>query len=526
MMKNKKLGAFYTPKKLAHWITNSVIDGNVSLSILEPSCGDGIFIKEISLTSNYQNHQITAIEIDKETINRAIANNRNIKNIKWINKDFLFWNTQKKYDLIIGNPPYISKKYITKDQSKKCKNIHTSNTLADKEISNIWTAFVVKSINLLSNRGTIAFVLPAELLQVNYAKEIRKYIAAQMERTEIILLKNFNFEDTEQNTVVFLGYKKTSLKKGVFFKEVSTFDELEKQSDFKELSLGDEFKWTASCLTQKEIDLINSIKQICNTKVSDICNSVAGIVTAANSYFIVNKTTAQTYGLEKYIKPIIQKGTIVNGYINLDKTKFQKIKNKDIPCYLLDLNNTNVQNFSIGIKKYLQTGIDKKINQRYKCLLRNRWFDIPCIWNSEGFFFKRANIYPKIIVNNCNAYVTDSAYRIKMKENYRIENFAFSFYNSYTLLMCELLGRSYGGGVLELTPNEFKCIPIPYYRNNINFFKFQKSFEKKNNIEEILEINDKMLLEGILKLKQNDILMIKKIYAKLRNHRLGDKNEY
>lgn len=522
MIKNKKLGAFYTPEKLARWITNTVINSSAGMSILEPSCGDGIFIQEISRMPNCSKHNITAIEIEEATIKQAIKNNNSIQNIKWINQDFLFWNTKEKFDLIIGNPPYISKKYISKKQSQQCKEIHLANLLADREISNIWTAFVIKSIALLSEEGIISFVLPAELLQVKYAKEIRKFISRKMERTEIILLKNFNFEDTEQNTVIFLGYKRTSLEKGVFFKEISTFDELYDKTPLNKLSLEDDFKWTALCLTQKEINLINSVKRICNIEISDICDSIAGIVTAANSYFIVNQTTVQTYNLEKYIKPIVQKGTIVNGYVALDKIKFKKIKDKDIPCYLIDLNNIEQKDFNDGLKAYLQAGIEARINQRYKSLLRNRWYDIPCIWNSEGFFFKRANIYPKIIVNKCNAYVTDSAYRIKMKENYEIENFVFSFYNSFTLLMCELMGRSYGGGVLELTPNEFKSLPIPYYKDKVNFVAFQKTFEKKKKIEEILDINDSILLEKVLKLNKNEVLMIKDIYAKLRRRRLGD----
>ena len=38
----------------------------------------------------------------------------------------------------------------------------------------------------------------------------------------------------------------------------------------------------------------------------------------------------------------------------------------------------------------------------------------------------------------------------------------YSFYNSLTLLMSEIEGRFYGGGVLELTPSEFRRLPIYY----------------------------------------------------------------
>jgi adenine-specific DNA-methyltransferase len=49
-----------------------------------------------------------------------------------------------------------------------------------------------------------------------------------------------------------------------------------------------------------------------------------------------------------------------------------------------------------------------------------------------------------------------------MKEDYDLNSLIFSFYNTLTLLMSEIEGRYYGGGVLELIPSEFKKLPIPY----------------------------------------------------------------
>ena len=36
----------------------------------------------------------------------------------------------------------------------------------------------------------------------------------------------------------------------------------------------------------------------------------------------------------------------------------------------------------------------------------------------------------------------------------------YSFYNSLTLLYAEIAGRFYGGGVLELSPKEFRSLPF------------------------------------------------------------------
>jgi adenine-specific DNA-methyltransferase len=63
----------------------------------------------------------------------------------------------------------------------------------------------------------------------------------------------------------------------------------------------------------------------------------------------------------------------------------------------------------------------------------------------------------------------------------------FSFYNSLTLVFAETNGRYYGGGVLELTPSEFKKLPIPYINISASKFEdFTNEFENKENIEEII----------------------------------------
>jgi hypothetical protein len=43
----KLRGGFYTPEPIAAFILKWAFNGNTELDILEPSCGDGVFLKEI-----------------------------------------------------------------------------------------------------------------------------------------------------------------------------------------------------------------------------------------------------------------------------------------------------------------------------------------------------------------------------------------------------------------------------------------------------------------------------------------------
>ena len=134
--------------------------------------------------------------------------------------------------------------------------------------------------------------------------------------------------------------------------------------------------------------------------------------------------------------------------------------------------------------------------------------------------FKRSHLYPKLIRNDASALVTDAAYRIIPGDGYNIESIIYSFYNSLTLTFCELNGRYYGGGVLELTPSEFKGLPLPY--KNIarkEFSHFGSKFKDSKKMDELIKQNDDALL-SVLGLELSEIERVQKIREKLLMHRL------
>lgn len=430
---------------------------------------------------------------------------------------------RKKYDLVIGNPPYIVRKRLRKAQANICKKIHAQHGLLNYEVANIWTSFLLKSISHLNENGVLAFVLPTEILQVKYAKEIRTYLSTNFPIIEVITFKQLAFDGIEQDTVVLFAYKNPLAKeRGVFIKELDGINTLVLTiPNFMHLPPSSiDQKWTTSILPEENILLVETISAKV-AKASHYCTSVAGIVTGANSFFILNQRTVDEFTLKSFGKKIIQKGFYVNGCVDFTKEKFQTLKDKNIPCFLIDTNEKD--DLSESLKLYLEQGKALDIHNRYKTKLRKRWHDVPGIKKGEGFFFKRSHDYPKCIKNSADIYVTDSAYQIIMKDGFTIDNFIFSFYNSFTLLAAEMQGRYYGGGVLELTPNEFKNLPIPYTLCN-NFAEFSKQFEEKLSLDYILSKNDKIILSGQMGLSELEITQIQFSYQKMKSRRMRKEN--
>jgi len=520
----KNTGSYYTPSYLVSFISERVLShfrNRARISLLEPSVGDGAFISELEKEENI-NINLTALDINKVELETA-SKKWNRKTALFLETDFLEYSSTKQYSSIIGNPPYVKKNILTPRQIELSKEIHSNENLTEASVKNIWTTFLVKSNTLLAKNGILAFVLPSELLQVKFAEEIREYLKKEFERIEIFTFNDLMFECKGQDTIVLFAYKKSD-SKGEYFANINSRETLEKNSFVlknNDLLVSSKIKWTHHFLSSDELTFIDNLKKELRD-VNHYSESKPGIVTAANKFFIIDKKTEKQYNLSKYTKPIIQKGQFVNGSVVFNNEDFQKLEDKKRPTQLLQLNDND--KISKKLREYLDIGELEEIPNRHKCKIRNNWYVIPNIAEKpDAFFFKRSHLYPKLLKNNSNAFVTDSAYKVGMRNGYDLNSFIYSFYNTLTLLLTELDGRYYGGGVLELIPSEFKKLSIPYVEiNHCQFEKFTTDFENKSNIEQILNQNDSNILSSTLGINYENLQKLTEIRNKLIKKRLRE----
>lgn len=518
-MKNKKnTGSFYTPKSIADFLVSYLSDklqDKKNISVLEPSAGDGIFVRTIYNNEIFSEKvkKVVAVEQSKRELNK-ITKEVKQKSFSAIHSDFLEFQKEnkQKFSLVVGNPPYIKRNLLKENQIEHCKSIHQNANLADTKPKNIWTAFLVRCIEFTAEDGILAFVLPSELLQVKFAAELRELILKQFERVEIFTFNELLFKDCKgQDTLLLIGEKKSN-DKGVFYCNIDKLTDLEERKFTLAQNIKiKESKWTHHHLETEEIELLERLKEQLQT-VNDYCSSKAGIVTAANDYFIVDAKTVDEYSLHDFVKPIIQKGVFVNGSVELSEEEFQMLVDKSKPTYLIALNKDSQIRSNAKFWKYKQIGEDKNLHKRYKTSIRDTWYEVPNVGTApEAFFFKRCNEYPKLIKNSASVLATDSAYTIAMRGNFEIDNLIYSFYNSLTLAFAELHGRYYGGGVLELTPNEFKKLPVPYLTlNKQQFNNYVSTFKAKKSIKDICKQNDRAILKSVDRQLDDD--SIDKIY--------------
>ena len=87
------------------------------------------------------------------------------------------------------------------------------------------------------------------------------------------------------------------------------------------------------------------------------------------------------------------------------------------------------------------------------------------------------------------------------------------------------MGRSYGGGVLELEPTEAESLPLPL--TNADRLDFQQidQLVADRKIEDALDLTDSVLLEQGLGLSQGEIRLLRHAWQKLRDRRINRKHK-
>lgn len=530
----KLRGAYYTPLKLAEAMVRLCISCDIE-SMLEPSCGDGVFLdalKDENLLTKIKH--VTAVEIERVEAEKVKKNYDKYKNVNVCTQDFFeFYSSasikNSKYDLIVGNPPYIRYQYLSEKQRELQAEILTSHGMKANKLINSWVAFLVANVQLLSANGKIAFVIPAEILQVAYAEELRLFLANNLSSVTLITFEKLVFPDIEQEVVVFIG-EKNGAQQGIRIIEMQDLDSLQDinlaKVRFQPLHHVKE-KWTKYFIDVDELNLINAIKNDKRfARFSDYGLINVGITTGNNNYFSVSEDICKEYNLESVTLPLIGRSSHAHGiYFTEEDWELNKKQGKAARLIAFP-EDLSFDEYPKLHQKYIRLGEARGENKGYKCSIRDKWYVVPSVWIPDAFFLRRNNLYPKFVLNKINAVSTDTMHRLKFNLDVEPENLLLSYYNSIAFAFTEICGRSYGGGVLEILPRELGNIVLPKIKIVDSALRkevlryIDNVIRTDEDIEKALDLVDKKILVEVLGVDDDWCKKCRKIWSKMQRRRL------
>ena len=182
-------------------LLGAMAKGDQPKIILDIGTGTGVIA--LMLAQRFENAHIDAVEIDQsaaETSNRNFGNSPFAERMQLYTagfEQFFEVNPEKKYDLIVSNPPF----YINSLKPPK----------AEKELAkHANRSFFEKLINSTSNRlninGLLWLVLPPD------TAELIMQLATKVSLHPQKIIKISSFKDSEPHRLIlYFGFKQTSL---------------------------------------------------------------------------------------------------------------------------------------------------------------------------------------------------------------------------------------------------------------------------------------------------------------------------
>ena len=455
--------------------------------------------------------------------------------MKWRNEDFFtaYRKLPRDFDVVIGNPPFIRFQHFDPDSRETAFDHLRQYGYRPTKLANAWAAFVQLSIEVLRPGGRLAMVIPAELLQVKYAAELRERVTQMFDHVVLVTFQQLVFEGIQQEVVLLLaeGKRKAPGDHSV----VHTVEFADAEDLFSVRSLSDaiahvpqkharrDVKWTALFLPDLAFaSLERAYRTEGVQQLGEIARVEVGIVTGRNSFFVIDKEQAKNVRLNGFSQPLVGRTSSLRS-IHFKKSDFTAHSEKH-PSILIDLNGVADEDLSGELIEYIQQGERAGVHRGYKCSIRKRWFDVPSIYVPDAFLFRQIHDAPLLVANKARATSTDTIHRVRFRQKMDAGTVAAAFCNSLTFAWAEVCGRSYGGGVLELEPREAEELPVPLKAAAAVDQKKLDTILRKGGVEAALNYADPILLGNGLGMSAREVRAVRECWVQLRDRRQNRKH--
>ena len=433
-------GAVYTPDVVANALTDYVAPllPHGSLRVLEPSVGDGAFLRSVG--SLQRDLVFVGVDINSDVIDQLTNESESsLVDAAFYCEDFLTVACQNTkageplFDLIIGNPPFIRKHNFSESFKNSLKFFADEYGYPLKDLKNSWAAFLIASSELVADDGVVAFVIPYELITVEYGHKALMHLSKKFSRIDLFISDEKAFPEIDQDANIFVGRKKTKGRSGILIQRVSSMSSLDRSCEYYVESTTDgslALELNGFLLGSEGLPFLRQIRNKTKT-VGDFCSSSPGIVTAANDFFILPEAKAKELSIREFTIPVLKKGSFSTRFPIFTSSEFDRISKRE-PCRMLRIGGHR-KDLSPRVVHYIEDGEKRGLQNRYKCRNRRNWYEVPIVERAPAFFFKRSHEYPRLCINEADVYITDTAYGLRLRGDATVRGLCFSFYNSLTL---------------------------------------------------------------------------------------------
>ena len=397
-------GVVYTPDAMAAEVTRIALEscGGMPTRVLEPSVGEGAFVGSL-VSRSITPSCITAIDIDGLVVQRVSDCYHGVETIHGDFLNYALERDKESFDLVIGNPPFLKRTDYGTEFRNRLGDASDRTGFPLGGFKNAWAAFAVVGADLIDSGGVLALVVPHQILTAHYGRAVQAHLMKIGFELDVFAPDSRVFSSIEQEAVLLVARRTGSGVGPVRVSRVREFASIEPSvwATVDVLASG------AAAIDVKSILLVDETTELLReirgdwARVGDYCESAAGIVTAANRDFILREEDAERLGVSPWARRILQKGSHLPAGPVLSTEDVANLPGS-VPSNLIDFCGEGAPPLSAKARSFIADCEAKGVHERYKCQRRSPWYNIPIVPAGDGLFFKRANVYPRLCVNEAS----------------------------------------------------------------------------------------------------------------------------
>lgn len=443
----------YTPVRLAEAMVDALGDQPGAMW-LEPSHGNGVFVEAIA-RMGIQKDRIVAVDLD------SAASASDDLAVTFRGVDFLRWarETDKRFDRIVGNPPFISIKRLPPSLRIPAISVPDINGQPIGRCANVWYAFVLASLGLLKMGGCLAFVLPSAAEFADYSAAIRRAVRQTFSRLELYRCTRPLFEDVQEGTLVAIarGYKSQPFK--MHRRRFKTREALIS-------GLAQSGRMNGHRCPIKVARCAAS-----TIRLDSIAKIRLGGVTGDASYFLMTEEKRQALDLPSAsLTPVVSKAKHLR-FAPLNRKDWNELKSSGERIWLF--NPTKQLAMHPKVKNYLnlraaEGGCDR---EAYKVSIRKPWYRTPLPKAPDAFLSGMSQYGPWLCINEMYGLnATNTLYVVNFQSRNREVWYmwALALLTSEAQQQIRRIGRRYADGLLKYEPGPLGEIELPNLRENVD----------------------------------------------------------
>lgn len=466
----KSRGAFFTPPQLAEFITRWAIRTPYD-RVLEPSCGEAAFLVAAAerlrhIGGHPDADQLHGTELHEPSARAAadIVRAAAYADAAIQVGDFLAQRADPAYAAVIGNPPYVRYQDFTGASRAVGQEAALAAGVRLTGLASAWAPFVVHAAEFVEPSGRLGLVLPAELLTVGYAAGVRDYLLRRFGDVRLVLFEQRVFPGVLEEVVLLLAEGVGPTNDFKIFQardgdDLADVDRLVWTSS----TPARDAKWMPALLDADSFDVYQraTTSGAFPTLAGEWGKTGLGAVTGNNRWFAMTAAKAHEHRIGRNeLVAISPPGSKHLRGLKFTTKAWKHLVDQGRRGYLFYPGDTP----SPAAERYIAAGEEHGVHTAYKCRVRRPWWRVPLASTPDLFLTYMNHVAPQLTTNVARARHLNSIHGVTLRDDRADlgrDLLPLAALNSVTLLGAEMVGRSYGGGILKLEPREADRWPMP-----------------------------------------------------------------